>query len=677
MTKEEAKERIERLKKEINKDRYAYHVLNKSLISDAALDSLKKELFDLELQYPEFVTSDSPTQRVGGKPLEEFQKVRHEQPMISFDDAFSKEDMEDWFDRIENYLKKKIHREFYCELKLDGLSVELVYDSGVFTRGSTRGDGVVGEDITQNLKTIEDIPLKLEGDYPKHLVVRGEVILTKKEFERINREQEKKGEKIYANPRNIAAGSVRQLDPKITASRNLDSFQYDIVVGRNVENHEEEHELLKKWGFNINPWSKPAYSMQDVYDYHSHWGEPQRREKLDYEIDGIVVIVNNNRIFDEAGVIGKAPRAAMAYKFSPREATTIIEDIKVQVGRTGVLTPVAIMKPASVGGTTITHATLHNMDQIEKLGLKIGDTVVISRAGDVIPQITKVFKDLRTGKEKSFKMPEFCPHGCGKVVKEGVFYRCANPKCGAISRELIRHFVSRPGFNIEGLGPKIIDRFLDEGLLSDAADIFNLQKSDIAVLERFGEKSAENIVAEIKAKKRISLQRLIFSLGILHIGEETSKLIAEKIGKNLKKREIKIEDVVDSGRGLTVEELQTISDIGPKVAESVYKWFHDKQNIYFLEKIMKVGVEIEPIEKRRTDEKLAGVSFVLTGTLDSMSREEAKKNIRDLGGDISESVSRNTGYVVAGNEPGSKYGKAKTLGVKILSEEDFLKLIKT
>lgn len=676
MTGKEAKERIEKLKKEINKDRYAYHVLNKSLISDVALDSLKKELFDLELQYPEFITSDSPTQRVGGEPLKEFQKVRHEQPMISFDDAFSREDMEDWFDRIENYLKKKVDKEFYCELKLDGLSVELVYDNGVFTRGSTRGDGITGEDITQNLKTIEDIPLKLEGDYPKHLVVRGEVILTKKEFERINKEQEKKGEKIYANPRNIAAGSVRQLDPRITASRNLNSFQYDIVVGKETKTHEEEHELLKKWGFNVNPWNRPAHSMEDVYDYHSHWGEPQRREKLDYEIDGIVVIVNNNRIFDEAGVIGKAPRAAMAYKFSPREATTIIEDIKVQVGRTGVLTPVAVMKPVNVGGTTITHATLHNMDQIEKLGLKIGDTVVVSRAGDVIPQITKVLKDLRTGKEKSFKMPEFCPHGCGRVVKNGVFYRCLNPKCGAMNRELIRHFVSRLGFNIEGLGPKIIDRFLDEGLILDASDIFSLQEGDIASLERFGEKSAENIVAEIKAKKSVPLQRLIFSLGILHIGEETSGLIAKKMGEDLKKKEIKIEDVVDSGRGLTVEELQTIPDVGPKVAESVYKWFHDNQNIAFLEKLVKVGVKIEPIEKKRINQKLAGVSFVLTGMLDSMPREEAKEKIRNSGGDISESVSRETDYVVVGNEPGSKYERARTLGVKVLSEEDFLKLIK-
>jgi DNA ligase (NAD+) len=677
MTKEEAKERIEKLKKEINKDRYAYHVLNKSLISDAALDSLKKELFDLELQYSEFITPDSPTQRVGGKPLKEFQKVRHEQPMISLNDTFSEEDVEDWFSRVENYLKEKIIKEFYCELKLDGLSVELIYDNGVFTRGSTRGDGAVGEDVTQNLKTIEDIPLKLEGDYPKHLVVRGEVILTKTEFRRINKEQKKKGEKIYANPRNIAAGSVRQLDPKITALRSLTSFQYDIVAGKNTKTHGEEHELLKSFGFNINPWSKEGRSLEDIYKYHSRWGEPQRREKLDYEIDGIVVILNNNRVFDEAGAIGKAPRAAIAYKFSPREATTIVEDIKVQVGRTGVLTPVAVMKPVNVGGTTITHATLHNMDQIEKLGLKIGDTVVVSRAGDVIPQITKVLKDLRVGKEKSFKMPEFCPHGCGRVVKNGVFYRCLNPKCGAMNREFIRHFVSRSGFNIEGLGPKIIDRFFDEGLISDASDIFSLREGDIASLQRFGEKSAENIVAEIEAKKKVPFSRLIFSLGILHIGEETSNLIANKIEENLGKRNINIENVIDSGRRLTLEELQTIPDVGPKVAESVYKWFHDKQNIDFLEKFMRVGVEIEPIEKKRISQKLVGTSFVITGTLDSMSREEVKERIRDLGGDISESVSRKINYLIVGSEPGSKYKKAELLGVKILSKKDFLKLIES
>ncbi|MCL4406186.1 MAG: NAD-dependent DNA ligase LigA [Patescibacteria group bacterium] len=675
MTRQEAKDRIEKLKKEINRDRYAYHVLNKSLIPDEVLDSLKKELFDLELQYPEFITPDSPTQRVGGRPLKEFKKVRHEMPMISFDDAFSEQDMKDWFGRIENYLKMKIDQEFFCELKLDGLSVELVYDKGVFVRGSTRGDGLIGEDVTQNLKTIEDIPLRLEGDYPDHLVVRGEVILNKKEFERINEEQKEKGGKLYANPRNIAAGSVRQLDPKITASRKMNSFQYDIVVGKNVKTHEEEHGFLKKWGFNINPWSKSAHSMQDIYDFHRHWGEPDRREKLEYEIDGIVVIVNNNRIFDEAGVIGKAPRAAMAYKFSPREATTIVEDIRVQVGRTGVLTPVAVMRPVNVGGTTITHATLHNMDQIEKLDLRIGDTVVVSRAGDVIPQITKVFKDLRVGKEKKFKMPETCPHGCGKVIKEGVFYRCANPKCGAVSRELIRHFVSRPGFNIEGLGPKIIDRFLDEGLISDAADIFDLQKGDIAALERFGEKSAENIVLEIAAKKKVPLSRLVFALGIIHIGEETSGLIAKKIGEIAGKRELNIDDIIKSGRRLTLDELQTIPDVGPKVAESVYEWFGNGQNIEFLKRLAKAGVEIEPLRSTGISGKLKGLSFVLTGTLETMSREEAKKKIRGQGGDVSESVNKKTDYVVAGSEPGSKYDKAKSLGVRIISEKDFLELI--
>ncbi|HOF50096.1 MAG TPA: NAD-dependent DNA ligase LigA [Candidatus Colwellbacteria bacterium] len=673
MTKQEAKERIEKLKKEINRDRYAYHVLDKSLIPDEVLDSLKKELFDLELQYPEFVTPDSPTQRVAGEPLKEFRKVPHERPMISFNDAFSEKDMEDWLDRLENYLKKKIDREFFCELKLDGLSVELVYDNGVFVRGSTRGDGLVGEDVTQNLRTIEDIPLKLEGDYPKHLVVRGEVILSKKEFERINKEQKKKGEKLYANPRNIASGSVRQLDPKITASRNMDSFQYDIVVGRETKTHAEEHALLKKWGFNVNPESKLTRSLEEVFDFHRRWGDPIAREKLDYEIDGIVVIVNQNKVFEEAGVIGKASRATIAYKFSPKEATTIVEDIRVQVGRTGNLTPVAVMKPVSVGGTTITHATLHNMDQIEKLDLKIGDTVVVSRAGDVIPQITKVFKELRTGKERSFKMPETCPVDGSPVIKTGVFYRCSNPKCGARNRREIRHFVSKAAFNIEGLGPKIIDRFMDEGLISDAADIWSLQKGDIASLEKFGEKSADNLINEIEARKKVGLARFIYSLGILHVGEETANTLAKDMAKKSGKKTFKPGEATGILESLSKEELEELPDIGPKVAESFYSWFKDKRNIHLLEKLDKSGIEIR-LETPASG-KLSGKTFVLTGTLETMSREQAKEKIRALGGDISESVGSKTDYLVAGIDPGSKYNRAKEIGVKILDEKEFLRLI--
>ncbi|MBI2406015.1 MAG: NAD-dependent DNA ligase LigA, partial [Candidatus Harrisonbacteria bacterium] len=554
MEKSAAKARIEQLKKVIHHHRYLYHVLDKQEISEGDLDALKKELFDLEMRFPEFVTPDSPTQRVGGEPLKEFQKLRHERPMLSFNDAFSEEDMHEWLERLENYLGRPltnadaiprglrpvrgvgVHGEsalFYCELKIDGLAIELEYVDGVFVRGGTRGDGLVGEDVTKNLRTVEAIPLRLEGNPPKRLVVRGEVFLTKKEFARINKEQAGAGEKIYANPRNFAAGSIRQLDPKITASRKLDSFQYDIVSSyplsyvEGFKTHEEEHAALKSFGFKTNPDNKPAATLQDVFAFRDYWAE--HRDKLAYEIDGIVVIVNDNKVFEDGAVIGKAPRAAMAYKFSPREATTVVERVIVNVGRTGALTPVAEMRPVNVGGVTITHATLHNMDEIERLGLKIGDTVIVSRAGDVIPQVTKVLKEMRTGKEKAFTMPAKCPVDGSKVIRDGVAYRCSNPHCGARLREGLYHFVSQNAFNIEGVGPKIIDRFLDEGLIQDAADLFTVQKGDIEALERFGEKSAENLVEEIALRKKISLAHFIYSLGILHVGEETARALASVI----------------------------------------------------------------------------------------------------------------------------------------------------
>ena len=598
MDKNEAKNRIEKLKKEINRYRYSYHVLDKSLISDAALDSLKKELFDLETRYPEFITLDSPTQRVAGEPLKNFKKVRHESQMLSFNDAFSEEDMKDWVKRVENYLGNKLNGDFYCELKIDGLVVELIYENGALIQGSTRGDGLIGEDITQNLKTIDAIPLKIlspdevgenlkkiglnPNDYtlnPHRLIVRGEVFINKKDFEKINKEQEKKGEKIFANPRNIAAGSVRQLDSKITASRKLDSFQYNIVTVLGQKTHEEEHSLLKAFGFKINPHNQFTKSLEEVFEFRNHWGKEKYRDKLSYEIDGIVVIINDNKIFETAGIIGKAPRAAIAYKFSPKETTTIVEDIKVQVGRTGALTPVATLKPVELTGIKITHATLHNFDQIKRLGLKIGDTVIVSRAGDVIPQITQVLKEFRTGYEKEFKIPTHCPIDNAKVVNEGAIWSCSNSKCGAKIKRSLQHFVSRAAFDIHGLGKKIINRFLDEGLISDAADIFEIIEGDIAVLEHFGEKSAQNIIREIQSHKTISLARFIYSLGILHIGEETALLLSKQYPVS------SIKEFIKKYENLSLENLQNIRDIGPKVAQSIYNWFHDEHNIKFLEKL--------------------------------------------------------------------------------------------
>lgn len=680
MNKKEAEKRIEKLKEEIRKHRYNYHVLDKETLSPEALDSLKKELFDLEGEYPDLITPDSPTQRVGGVPLKKFEEVEHEVPALSFNDAFGEEDMTDWLGRLNNYLgfdteKSSDWGGFYCELKIDGLAAELVYDNGILVQGSTRGDGRVGEDITQNLKTIEAIPLKLKepGDIkvPGHLVIRGEVFLSKKEFEKINKKMEKKGMKPYANPRNVAAGSLRQLDSKITAERNLDFFAYDIAVGLDTDVHEEEHKIMKKLGFKVCSHNERKKNLKEVFRFRDHW--EKRRDSLGYEIDGIVVIVNSNAIFEKAGAVGKAPRGAIAYKFSPKEATTKVREIRVQVGRTGVLTPIAVLDPVNVGGVTVSHATLHNFDQIGRLDVRVGDTVVITRAGDVIPQVTRVLKDLRTGDEKKFRIPGKCPVDGSPVKQEGAIYRCSNPKCGARHKEELYHFVSRAAFDIEGLGTKIIDKFIDEGLISDAADIFELREGDIEVLEGFGKKSAENIVREANANKEVTLSRFLYSLGILHVGEETARLLSVTAAE--RKKEINgPEDVLDFFGSFSLQDFKEIKDIGPVVAGSIREWFGDERNKKLLKRLEKVGVRVKQ-EKGLLGGKLKGLSFVLTGSLDSMTREEAKEAIARKGGDVNSSVSGKTDYVVAGKDPGSKLDEARKLGVKVVDEKEFLALL--
>ena len=696
ITKEEAKKRIEKLKKEINYHRYLYHVLDKEEISPEALDSLKKELFDLEQQFPDLITSDSPTQRVGGKPLKEFKKVKHPTPMLSFNDCFSEDDMRAWEKRFMDFLGGKVHRSdkfYYCELKFDGLAIELHYQDGVFVCGATRGDGYVGEDVTQNLKTIESIPLRLlekeevlanlkkeglnhivarlEKNFPKEIVARGEVFMNRKDFEALNKEQIKKHQKPFANPRNAAAGSVRQLDPKVTASRKLDSHAYSLVTDLGQNTHEEEHLILKAFGFKIDRHSEPAKNLEEVFAYHDKWWKS--RDRLPFEIDGVVVILNNEEDFRRAGYVGKAPRAAIAYKFALKQATTQVLDIIVQVGRTGVLTPVAILKPVNVGGVTISRSTLHNFEEIKRLGLKIGDTVIVGRAGDVIPQILQVLPDLRTGKEKEFQIPEKCPMCGSKVVrdKEGIIYRCSNKNCFAMNRRRLYHFVSKAAFDIEGVGPKIIDRLLDENLIRDAADLFQLEEGDLAALERFGEKSAENIINSITTHKKIDLVRFLYALGLRHVGEETADVLADQLEaiQQIKKPT----DVLVAMKKISLESLQGVEDIGPKVAASIKEFFEDKKNTELIKKLEEVGIEIIPRPKE--GKKLKGKVFVLTGTLTSMSREEAKERIRQLGGKVSSTVSKNVSYVVAGAEPGSKYQKAQELGVKIIGEEEFLKIL--
>ncbi|MBU4274235.1 NAD-dependent DNA ligase LigA [Patescibacteria group bacterium] len=686
MAREELKKRIGKLRELINHHRYLYHVLDKQEISDEALDSLKKELFDLEQKYPEFITLDSPTQRVGGAPLKEFKKIRHPERMLSLNDVFSKQDFLDWQERVSKLLteKEKKDIDFYCELKLDGLAIELIYENGLLKTGSTRGDGIVGEDVTQNLKTIEAVPLRLRDINKvieelkkenlkkiaenirnkglKKVIVRGEVFLTKKEFEKINKIQVKKGLPLYANPRNIAAGSIRQLDPKVTALRQLDSNAYDLLTDFGQKTHEETHKILKALGFKINKNNKYRQNANKVFELHKFW--QKNRDSLPYEIDGIVVIINNNNIFKKLGVVGKAPRGAVAFKFSLKQATTKVEDIFIQVGRTGAMTPVARLKPVSISGVTITRATLHNKDEIKRLGVKIGDTVIVGRAGDVIPDIVKVLTELRTGKEKDFKMPKVCPSCGSKLIKSEreLFWRCPNSKCFARKRRALYYFVSRGAFDIRGLGPKIIDRLLEEGLIRDAADLFELKEGDVVQLERFAEKSAENLIKAVQNSRKISLPRFIYALGIRNVGQETSQDLAEYFG--------------DMGKleKANLDELQKIKDIGPVVAESINKWFSDERNRKFLWRL-KISINIIKTKKEIKGGKLKGRRFVLTGELKTMSRNRVREIIRNLDGNVSEAVSKNTDFVVVGLNPGSKLKMAEKLGVKTIKEEEFLKLL--
>ncbi|MDD5696354.1 MAG: NAD-dependent DNA ligase LigA [Candidatus Pacebacteria bacterium] len=686
MNREEAKKRIERLRELINHHRYLYHVLDREEISPAALDSLKKELFDLEQEFPELITLDSPTQRVGGKPLDSFEKHEHKKMMISFDDAFSRQDMESWEKRNFKLLtegeKKKV--DYYCEPKLDGLAIELVYEKGVLKVGATRGDGRTGENVTQNIKTIESLPLKLRDEKDvikelkkndlgeiarfieknglKEVVARGEAVITKKGFEKVNKEREKQGLPLYANPRNLAAGSIRQLDSQIVASRNLDADVYDLISDLGQKTHQEEHIILQALGFKTNnKHNKLCRNLDEVFDFYDVWKE--KRDGLPYEIDGIVVSINDNEIFENLGVVGKSPRGAIALKFPLIEATTIVEDIEVQVGRTGAMTPVAILKPVEVNGATITRATLHNEKEIERLGLKIGDTVVVGRAGDVIPEIVRVFPELRTGREKKFKMPLFCPSCETRLVKSDkeVIWRCPNPNCFSRRSKYFSHFVSRGAFDIDGLGPKIIERLMDEGLVLDPADLFDLKSGDLVPLERFGEKSAEKIVEAIQKRKKVPYHKFLYALGIRNVGQKTAYDLAQRFRSVVILEKISLKD------------LEEVKDVGPIVARSIFDWFQNKENLAFLKRLKERGVWYE--KSKRPQGKLRGLKFVITGTLKSLGREEAKEKIEEGGGEVSSSVSKGIDYLILGANPGSKYDKARQLGVKILKEKEFLKIL--
>lgn len=672
MDKGEIKTRIAKLREQIEDLRYRYHVLDDPKVTDDIYESLTRELKALEDRYPEFQDPYSPTNRVAGKPLGKFVKLKHGVRMLSLNDVFSREELEAWEKRIKKFLPPGAKVEYFCELKLDGLSVSLIYENGYFTRGATRGDGLVGEDITQNLKTVQSIPLKLKAPFPDFLEVRGEGIMSRKVLRELNAKYEKEGKPLLANTRNAAAGSLRQLDPNLTAERKLNFFAWDISQIQNpndkfqIKNHSDKHKLLKDLGFRVDSHEENCKDLASVEKFIEKIGKI--RADLPYGTDGVVISVDDLLLQNRLGIVGKAPRYMAAYKYPAERATTVIKDVIWNVGRTGVLTPVALFEPTLVAGSTVAKATLHNMDQINRLSLKIDDTVVIQKAGDVIPEVVEVLPKLRTGKEKNVRIPDNCPVCEGKVSrmetgfigsKASVAYYCTNLRCPAKNRRFMQHFVAV--LDIYEVGPKILDRFQQEGLISDAADLFILKKEDIEGLERFGEKSAENIIKSIQDHCTVSLSKFIYALGILHVGEQTAEDLAEHFGSP------------DKLMNASLDEINSIENIGPVVAQSVHDYFHHKENLKFIQKLLKNGMQIK-FERKKTG-KLTGKTFVITGTLENISREEAKQRIRELGGKTTESVSKLTSFVVVGSEPGSKYGKAVKLGVEILDEKKFLEIL--
>jgi DNA ligase (NAD+) len=662
---------ILKLREQIRYHEHRYYVLNDPEISDFEFDQLLRRLQDLEREHPELVTPDSPTQRVGGEPAEEFPKVRHSVPMISLDNTYSVDELRD-FDRRVRELSGRLRVDYVGELKLDGLSMALTYERGVLTEGVTRGDGVTGEEVTANVKTIRAVPLRIDrkkvnllgrAEAWDRFEVRGEVIMPRAAFEKLNAQREAAGEPRFANPRNSAAGTIRLLDSRMVAERQLDIYIYQVLVNgaAPLAAHWKALDALARMGFKVNPHRRVCPSFEELLDYIRQW--ESQRETLDYEIDGIVVKVNDTRLWEELGSTAKSPRWAVAYKYPARQATTVVRDIRAQVGRTGTLTPVADLEPVDVGGVTVSHATLHNMDEIERLGLKIGDTVLIQRAGEVIPQVVKVVKQAAEGRE--FRMPQRCPVCGGDIYRAAgeVAYRCVNAACPAKLKESLLHFAGRRAMNIDGLGDALVDQLVDKGLVRNVADLYGLSHEQVANLERLGDKSASNLLNEIENSRQAELARLIFALGIPFVGERTAQLLTSHFGS------------LDKLRGASRQELEEVFEVGPKMAEGISEFFGEKRNLEVLEKLRRAGLRFEHKVPGRKEGRLAGKQFVLTGTLPHYTRDEARKMIEEGGGRVTGSVSKKTDYVVAGGEAGSKLDRAKSLGVTILDETEWLKLL--